>query len=123
MVQLNVGDTLKVTVTFTYKGPAFSGFKCHVGLGNKGATFDEILFNESPALSVPVTPTPTVITVPSQYTNIVITEAISAGKYEIYAKLYGLPGADLFVYGPLDDIEILPVQGLFSNLQVTYSKL
>lgn len=120
-VQKNIGDTLVVNLSFKYVGPEYSGYKVRVAIGNKGITFDEILFNQSPAMQVPKTDVPTVYGVPHQYTDILITDAISAGFYEIYAKLFGIPGADQFWYGQLDDIQILSPQGQFSELTVTYT--
>lgn len=132
MVTLTIGETLKVTATFQYSGPGYSGYKVRAAICQKAVwipilqPMDEILFSETGPLSVPSTPTLTLFTVPAGLPptglNIVITSAISPGLYELYAKMIGLPGADLYWYGPLDDIQIIGAQ-VFQNLAVTYVKL
>lgn len=120
MVTKTIGETLVVTAKFNYSGPGFSGYKVRAAIGEKGVFFNEILFRETAALSVPSTPTLTLYTVPAGLLDIVITSGISPGLYELYAKMIGLPGADLYYYGPLDDIEIIGAQ-VFQNLVVTYA--
>lgn len=125
MVQLRSGQSLRFDCRFNHQGGPYSGAKLHAAIGNKGITFDEILNKESPSLSFSqydATPTP--------YSEVVVIGPItvgsgggkiSAGRYEAYVKLMSIPGSDLFWYGPLDDIEVLSVEAVFSNLQVTYT--
>ena len=120
MVTLTIGETLKVMATFQYSGPGFSGYKVRAAICKKGVLWDEILFKETAALSVPSTPTLLLYAVPAGLLDIVITSAISSGLYELYARMTGLPGADLYWYGPLGDIEIIGAQ-VFQNLAVTYA--
>ena len=122
MVTLTIGQTLKVTATFQYSGPGFSGYVVRAAICHKTATWDEILYRQTSPLSVPSTPTLLLYTVPVGLLDIVITSAISPGLYELYAKMLSLPGTDLFWYGPLDDIQIVGVQ-VFQSLAVTYVKL
>lgn len=120
MVQLAIGNTLKFTCSFQHKGAAYSGAKLHAAIGNKGIIFDEILNKEITITGIKDDP--------DWYTytgtvDILITSSIAGGSYEAYVKLMGIPGSDIFWYGPADDIVIIGGAGAqFQNLSVTYTK-
>lgn len=129
-VELRNGDTLEITCIFTHEGKAFSGAQLYAAIGKKGLiSFDEVWGHiaTSPTLSFPDDP------IPAEYSEkLLITikagtgwAAIKPGTgYELYVKLVGIPGSDLYWYGPLDDITIVepevPGEAVFSNLEVTY---
>jgi len=123
MVTVKTGDRLKFVCRFTHQGAAFSGAYIRVAIGQKGAvSFDEALGHNvtSSSLSVLYDLVPTLYEVPLIIT---IQSNLGPGKWEAYAKLTGIPGADLYWYGPIDDIIVEEAAALFSNLTVTYTKL
>jgi hypothetical protein len=118
MIQLRQGQSLRFDCTFYHQGGPYSGAKLHCVIGNQAITFDEILWEDSPVLNFPNYDQQPA---PYQETVLVpVTKAISSGRYETYVKLMGIPGSDLFWYGPQDDIEILAEEAVFSNLNVVY---
>ena len=119
IVQLIVGDTLRFACSFTHSGPEVTTAKLRAVIGNKGATFDEILWTETLAFTIPASSTPLTV---SKNVDVVITTAIASGFYEAYVKLMSIPGGDIFWYGALDDIQIIG-DHVFSTLTVTYSKV
>ena len=92
VLQLKVGDTCRVRANFDYVGPAISA-TLYIAIGNYGwAGFDEILRN-SKTISIPDTyPKKTY----EHYVDIYISSAISPGRYDLYAKLIGIPGPDIY---------------------------
>ena len=115
VLQVEIGDTVRVTSQFTYIGPAVTG-KLYVAIGNDGALgFDEILKNEK-AISVPETATPKVY---EDFVDIAITSAIAGGKYDMYSKIREIPGADILSAVLQDVIEVVAAAPEFSNLQIT----
>ena len=84
-VQMKAGDKLRVTCRYTHRGKAES-VPLYAAIGNAGwAGFNEIL-NASKTLSVPEDASwqPR-----EDYVDISITTAISAGVYDLYAKIGG----------------------------------
>lgn len=119
MVQLKQGESLHVECQFTYQGTGYSGAKIHAAIGVQGTLqFDEVLAAEVDVGPLASSPTPTPFTLGF---DILITEAIAPGLYEFYAKLMSIPGADLFDFGPQDDIEILASHN-FSDFTAAYTK-
>ena len=95
VLQLKVGDTCRVRANFDYVGPAISA-TLYIAIGNVRAywpyDFDEILRN-SKTISIPDTyPKKTY----EHYVDIYISSAISPGRYDLYAKLIGIPGPDIY---------------------------
>ena len=92
VLQVEVGDTCRVTSRFDYSGPAIPA-GLYVAVGNAGFWgFNEILKN-SKSISLPATsPAKTY----EGYVDIYISSAISPGFYDVYAKLVGIPGPDMF---------------------------
>ncbi len=83
--QVEVGDYCQVRCSFEYRGPARSG-SLRAAIGNAGTFgFDEIVYDIE-SISVPETSNWKAYTVTAQ---IYISTAISAGVYDIYAKITG----------------------------------
>jgi hypothetical protein len=124
MVQLKAGvNSLHCVCAFNYSGPGYTAGKIRCVIGHKvlGVWVEDFL-NAVPdtPFSVPNTPTTAPFTV---LVNIPIPLSANGGLYSFYAKMTGIPGADLYYYGPENDIEVLGQESVFSNLAVTYSKL
>ena len=85
-VQVKAGDRLRVTCRYSHRGKAES-VKLYAAVGNSGAFgFDEVLHGEK-TISVPED---TSWQFREDYVDITITTAISAGFYDLYAKVDGL---------------------------------
>ena len=85
-VQVKAGDRLRVTCRYSHLGKSES-VKLYAAIGNAGwAGFDEILHG-SKSVSVPED---TSWQYREDYVDISITSAISAGVYDLYAKIDGL---------------------------------
>jgi len=84
-VQVKAGDKLRVTCRYTHRGKAES-VPLHAAIGNTGwSGFDEIL-NASKTMSVPEDLN---WQTREDYVDIAITTSISAGVYDLYAKIGG----------------------------------
>jgi hypothetical protein len=84
-VQVKAGDKLRITCRYTHRGKAESQ-PLYAAIGNSGwAGFDEIL-HASKTLSVPEEASWQTY---EDYVDISITTAISAGVYDLYAKIGG----------------------------------
>jgi len=85
-VQVKSGDKLRVTCRYSHRGKAES-VKLYAAIGNSGwAGFDEILHAEK-SISVPEDAS---WQYREDYVDISITTAISAGVYDLYAKIDGI---------------------------------
>jgi hypothetical protein len=112
------GDTVRVTVSFSYRGTALS-FSLRCAIGNKGVTFDEIAYATT-AISVPASANFVPYTA---YVDISTAAIAPQANLDLYAKLTGLPGADLFTPYYLDVIDVLGAPE-FQNFVITdYSKV
>lgn len=84
-VQVKAGDKLRVTCQYTHRGKSES-VPLYAAIGNAGwSGFDEIL-NASKTLSVPEDLS---WQTREDYLDITITTSISAGVYDLYAKIGG----------------------------------
>ena len=84
-VQVKAGDKLRVTCRYTHRGKAES-VPLYASIGNTGAFgFNEIL-SASKTMSVPED---AAWQAREDYVDISITTAISAGVYDLYAKIGG----------------------------------
>jgi len=84
-VQVKAGDKLRITCRYTHLGKAES-VPLYAAIGNTGWTgFDEKL-NASKTLSVPEDAS---WQAREAYVDIAITTSISAGLYDLYAKIGG----------------------------------
>jgi len=117
VLELEVGDRCRVNFSFEHKGSADTG-KLYAAIGNYGwAGFDEIIAN-SKSFSV----TPSSDWEPFENSvDIPITTAISPGSgYDLYGKIMGIPGADIFTRYVEDVITItgVPTAGEFRNFSI-----
>ena len=84
-VQVKAGDKLRITCQYTHRGKAES-VPLYAAIGNTGWTgFDEVL-HASKTLSVPEDAN---WQAREAYVDIAITTSISAGLYDLYAKIGG----------------------------------
>ncbi|MFC2014050.1 hypothetical protein ACFLU8_04140 [Chloroflexota bacterium] len=84
-VQVKPGDKLRITCRYSHIGQADSQ-PLYAAIGNEGwAGFDEVLHG-SKTISVPEDAT---WDYHEEYVDITITTAISAGFYDLYAKIGG----------------------------------
>ena len=84
-VQVKSGDKLRITCRYSHIGQADSQ-PLYAAIGNEGwAGFDEVLHG-SKTISVPEDAT---WDYHEEYVDITITTAISAGFYDLYAKIGG----------------------------------
>ncbi len=120
--ELHYGDNLTVACRVEHIGEAQSG-KLRVAIGNRGVLwFDEILYKEV-SVSFPESQG-------WEWKNITvsinITEAIAPGTYELYAKLFGITGPDLYDYTPDDVFTVVapPVEykGTITEMKLEYDE-
>ena len=84
-IQVKPGDKLRITCRYSHLGQAESQ-TLYAAIGNSGwAGFDEVL-HDSKAISVPVDAS---WNYREDYVDISITAALSAGVYDLYAKIGG----------------------------------
>ena len=84
-VQVKPGDKLRITCQYSHIGQA-DGQPLYAAIGNEGwAGFDEVLHG-SKTINVPEDAT---WNYHEEYVDIAITTAISAGFYDLYAKIGG----------------------------------
>lgn len=136
MLTLKNGDRLKLVAIFQHRGAAFSGAQIYAALGKRSqptllfpqGQFDEKLVGRGSITGIIQDANWT------NYTVDVIIPIINVGTlmfpagsdYEVYAKIVGIPGGDIFWYGPENDITLeapLAAGAEFANLNVTYSKV
>lgn len=118
------GDTLALSCSFYYVGPAYSGAFIRGSIGNRGAFgFGEIVGLQRD-IAMPSTPSNTRFT---QVLSLPITSQLAPGMdYDLEVKLGGIPGNDLF--WSEDNIiniemeQIPPGEAQFRNFQVVYKK-
>ena len=112
------GDVVRVTVGFSYRGTALScGLR--VAIGNKGVTFDEIAY-ATKSMSVPASADFLPYTA---YVDISTAAIAPQPNLDLYAKLTGIPGADLFTPYYMDVIDVLGAPE-FKDFKITdYSKI
>lgn len=102
--ELSVGDSLQITFRVEHIGEAQTG-TLYAAIGVKDTWFDEILKND---ISVSF-PESEVWESKTMNISIPITQVISSGEYEFYAKLIGVTGPDLYVYSPQN---VLAIEGI-----------
>jgi len=120
-VQVKTGDKLRVTCRYSHRGKAES-VPLYAAIGNSGAFgFDEIL-HSSKTISVPEDVS---WQVREAYVDITITSAISAGFYDLYAKIDG--GIPRVISPTLHDVvEVLAAipESEFGEITITtYAKV
>jgi len=117
LVNVEYTDKLKITASFYYTGPAFSG-RLYGAIGQKVVTvFDEIVAATSP-LSLPDTPTAALKTASVE---IPITTALAAGKnYAIYVKIQDAANKDMVISDYLENaVYVVEKVPTFTQFQIT----
>ena len=127
MITLINGDVLVLSVTFQHKGEAFTGARVYGAIGKNGLTFAEVqgLIGETIITGIvnDVDWTGYNVTIDIPIANIGgIGGAVPGADYEVYVKMINVPGADIYWYGPLDDITLEVEDAKFQELTVTYQK-
>lgn len=129
MIILTNGDVLELSVTFQHRGEAFSGARVYGAIGKKGITFAEVqgMIDEYLVTGIvdDVDWTDYTVVLEIPIANIgSIGGAVPGADYEVYVKLINIPGADIYWYGPLNDITLEEPVGAaeFESLTVTYQK-
>lgn len=120
LLQVNPGDTIRVTSEFDYTGPAVSG-TLYAALYRPGTIdpHDEIA-NGKTTFSIADSPTGKHM---SGIVDITVPKGFGGANFGLYSKLIGIPGAD--IYSPYYDnvIEIVGGISKFTNLEiVSYAK-
>jgi hypothetical protein len=117
-VQVSAGDTLRLTVSYTHLGKAENNVVLRGAIGNYGwAGFDEILYYQK-YISVPED---------SQWTtrtdtlDIVITTHLSAGLYDLYAKVKSVISP---ILQDVVEMTVAPTTSEFGDMTITnYAKV
>ena len=129
MVTLKNGDILRFLCSFQHKGAAWSGAKLYAAIGQKDTFFNEVQGMNGTTIITGIKDDPDWVTyqntVDVPISNIGGTGgAVPGSMYEAYVKLISIPGADIFWYGPLNDITLEAPIGVaeFRNLAVSYQK-
>jgi len=127
VVSLTQGETLRITVSFYYQGPAFSGF-LYGAIGEKGVwnpvtgtyAFNEAIHGTT-SLVLSSFATPTLVS--NRNIDIPITTALAAGKdYSIYAKVQNgiTPTVDTTMSPYYENaIHITGIEIDFTNFEIT----
>ena len=89
VVELNMGDTLRLVTTFGYRGPSRQ-LTLYAAIGSQGALwFDELIAAQRP---IDLPESPSSFTTCEESIDISITEAISSGSdYDLMAKIREYP--------------------------------
>ena len=120
-VQVKPGDKLRITCRYSHIGQSDSQ-PLYAAIGNEGwAGFDEVLHG-SKTISVPED---TAWDYHEEYVDISITTAISAGFYDLYAKIGGT-FPKVISQSLLDVVEVLPdiSESEFGEISITnYAKV
>lgn len=115
-IEVRNGDTVRITVSYSYRGPAKT-LTLYGAIGHKMIWFDEKV-NGSRQVSLPDSPNWITRT---DYVDVVINTAqIPAGTgYDMYAKFME-GGSDLVISPELYDvINVLAMNAEFQNFQIT----
>ena len=126
MVTLRNGDKLRLKCTFQHKGAAFTGAKLYGAIGTKAPEFNEVLYNIVTVSGIKEDADWTTysVNVDIEIKNVGTIAIPAAAYYEAYVKLIGIPGADIYWYGPDNDINLeVPAEAEFQSLDVSYSKV
>lgn len=130
MVTLKNGDILRLNCSFYHRGAAFSGAKIYAAIGKKDTWFNEVQGMTGTTIVTGIVNdvdwTRYDVAVDIPIANIGGAFGAAPGSdYEAYAKLINIPGADIYWYGPLNDITLeaeAPPPAEFQNLTVSYQK-
>ncbi len=121
-LELKSGDTCRVYLSMSHKGDALTG-EFYASIGNVKTVivtyFDKILAGRK-SFSIPASADWKAF---ESYVDIPITSAISAGKYDLYAKIIGITGGDV-ISPTLNDVIVIAggvAQGSITSVCISKS--
>ncbi len=114
-----VGDTVRVHLGVEYRGPAIDG-EIHVSYGSQNAWFNEDGNKQS---DTPVHFDQSMDWVPYEFACDIYIGGSEGTNYDLYAKIMGVPGPDIFSPTLLNVLDVLGVAE-FRNFEITgYEKV
>lgn len=114
-----VGDTVRVHLAVEYRGPAIDG-GIHVSYGRQDTWFNEDGNKQS---DTPVHFDQSMDWVPYEVACDVPIGGVPGTDYDLYAKIMGVPGPDIFSSTLLNVLDVLGAAE-FQNFEITsYEKL
>ncbi len=114
-----VGDTVRVHMAVDYRGPAIDG-AIHISYGSQNTWFNE---DGNKQEDVPVHFNQSMDWVPYEITCDIYIGGSPGENYDLYAKIMGVPGPDIFSPTLLNVLDVLGVAE-FQNFAITsYEKV
>ncbi len=114
-----VGDTVRVHLGVDYRGPAISG-EIHVSYGSQNAWFNE---DGNKQNDIPVSFDQSMDWEPYEITCDIYIGGSPGENYDLYAKIMGVPGPDIFSSTLLNVLDVLGAAE-FQNFEITsYDKV
>ncbi|MBA7646786.1 hypothetical protein ES703_54552 [subsurface metagenome] len=114
-----VGDTVRVHLAVDYRGPAIDG-EIHVSYGRQNAWFNEDGNKQS---DTPVNFDQSMDWVPYEIACDVPIGGSPGSNYDLYAKIMGVPGPDIFSPTLLNVLDVLGAPE-FQNFEISsYEKV
>ena len=119
VLTVRLGDLVRVRLGVDYKGPAIDG-EVHVSYGRQNAWFNEDGNKQS---DTPVHFSQSIDLVPYEITcDVPIGGSLGTG-YDLYAKIMGVPGPDIFSSTLFNVLDVL-AEAEFRNFAITsYNKV
>ena len=114
-----IGDVVRVLLQVEYRGPALSG-EIHISYGRQDTWFNEDGNKQS---DIPVSFEQSMDWVPYEITCDIYIGGTPGVGYDLYAKIMGVPGPDIFSPTYLNVLDALGVAE-FRSFEITeYSKV
>jgi len=114
-----VGDTVRVHLAVDYRGPAIDG-EIHVSYGSQNAWFNE---DGNKQNDIPVSFDQSTDWEPYEFACDIYIGGSPGTNYDLYAKIMGVPGPDIFTPTLLNVLDVLGVAA-FQNFGITsYEKV
>ena len=114
-----VGDTVRVHLAVDYRGPAIDG-EIHVSYGSQNAWFNE---DGNKQNDIPVSFDQSMDWEPYEFACDIYIGGSPGTNYDLYAKIMGVPGPDIFTPTLLNVLDVLGVAA-FQNFGITsYEKV
>ncbi|GAI84362.1 unnamed protein product, partial [marine sediment metagenome] len=98
-----VGDTVRVHLGVDYRGPAIDG-EIHVSYGRQDAWFNE---DGNKQNDIPVAFDQSMDFLPYEFTCDIYIGGTPGENYDLYAKIMGVPGPDIFSPSLLNVLDVL----------------
>ena len=118
-LEVMVGDTVRVHLAVEYRGPAIDG-TIHVSYGRQDTWFNEDGYKQA---DIPVHFAQSMDWVPYEIACDVPIGGSPGANYDLYAKIMGVPGPDIFSPTLLNVLNVLGAAE-FQNFTITgYEKI